>query len=108
MQCERAGEPGRVRCSIEAQAEAGRTIAWADAVLVSLPEFATALKGRIGREDATVREPGLVKWAFGVVARRGGQGEAKAKVRLVTCDAAAPSRCAPVTVDVHTILVVGS
>ncbi len=108
MQCDRAGEPGRVRCSIEAQAEPGRTIQWADAVVVSLPDFVTALKGRIGREDATVREAGIVKWAFGVVAKRGGQGEARARVRAVACEAAAPSRCQPVTVDVHTLLVVGS
>src|SRR4051794_7870125 len=75
MQCDRALEPGRVRCSIEAHAEAGRSIAWADVVLVSLPDFASALKGRIAREDTTVKEPSEIKWAFGLVARRAGQGE---------------------------------
>lgn len=107
MQCDRAFEPGRVRCSIEARAEAGRSIAWADAVILSLPEFATALKGRIGREDATARDASHVKWAFGLVARRGGQGEARARVRVVACEGEGASRCAPVTVDVRANVVVG-
>src|SRR4051812_42447318 len=57
MQCDRAIEPGRVRCSVEVHADPGRSIAWADVVIVSLPDFASALKGRIGREDTTVKEP---------------------------------------------------
>ncbi|HEY8074955.1 MAG TPA: hypothetical protein VIF62_12615, partial [Labilithrix sp.] len=72
MQCERAIEPGRVRCSIEAHAAEGRSLQWADVVLVSLPDFAAALKGRIGREDATARDATSAKWAFGIVAKRSG------------------------------------
>jgi hypothetical protein len=107
MQCDRALEPGRVRCSVEARAAQGKSIAWADVVIVSLPDFATPLKGRLGREDATAREPGDVKWAFGVVAKKAGQGEAKARVRLSVCDGAAGARCIPVVVDVHAALSVG-
>jgi hypothetical protein len=111
MRCEHALEPGRVRCSVEARAAAGKTIAWADVVIVALPDFASALKGRIGREDATSRDPDEIKWAFGLVARRAGQGEAKARVRLSLCQAASPpappSRCVPITVDVRAPLAVG-
>lgn len=107
MLCDRASEPGRVRCSIEVRADAGRTISWADAVIVSLPDFATALKGRIGKDDATAREPAQVRWAFGLVARRAGQGEARARVRLVLCDAAQASRCEPVTLEVRAQVSVG-
>jgi hypothetical protein len=107
MQCDRAAEAGRVRCSIEARAGDGRTIGWADAVLLSLPDFASALKGRIGHADATSREASHIRWALGLVARRAGQGEARARVRAVVCEAAAPSRCVPVTVEVHAIVVVG-
>lgn len=112
MQCDRAIEPGRVRCSAEAHVDGSAyVIAWADVAIVSLPEFAAALKGRIGPSDATLRQPADDRWAFGLVAKRTGQGEARARVRAVVCEArpaAPPSRCAPIVVDVHAILAVGS
>jgi hypothetical protein len=117
MQCDRANEPGRVRCTVETHLEGGRTLAWADVELVSLPEFASALKGRIGPEDALARDTTSTKWALGLVARRPGQGEARARVRVVACEAPrdpapdagpAPSpRCTPVTVLVKAQLTVG-
>jgi hypothetical protein len=110
MQCDRASEPGRVRCSVEARIEGGRTIAWADVEILSLPEFASALKGRIGPQDAVARDATSAKWGLGLVARRAGQGEVRARVRIVACEAprsapsagtqAPPSRCVPVTVEV--------
>jgi hypothetical protein len=120
MQCDRASEPGRVRCTVEARIEGGRTLAWADVELVSLPEFASALKGRIGPQDALSRDATSTKWALGLVARRAGQGEARARVRVVACEparagaaaetdgGAPPSpRCAPVMVVVKAQLSVG-
>jgi hypothetical protein len=111
MQCDRAIEPGRVRCAVEAHVDgAAHSIAWADVTIVSLPEFAAALKGRVGAADATSRDPSSHKWAFGLVAKKTGQGEARARVRAVVCDvvsAAPPARCAPVVVEVHAVLAVG-
>jgi hypothetical protein len=107
MQCERALEPGRVRCSVEAHVVEGRSLAWADVVIVSLPELAAALKGRIAREDAVAREASSAKWAFGLVAKRAGQGEVRARVRAVTCEGFTGQRCVPTVVDVHTIISVG-
>jgi hypothetical protein len=111
MTCDRAAEPGRVKCSVEARATGGRSISWADVVLVELPDFTAALKGRIGPADATSRDASSQQWAFGLVARRVGEGEAKARVRVVVCeasvgDASAPT-CAPATVDVRAIVRVG-
>ncbi len=110
MQCERASEPGRVRCSVEVRTAAPRSIAWADVAILQLPDFASALKGRIGPADATARDPSGVKWAFGLVARRAGQGEARARVRVVLCEPGAsggePS-CAPRSIEVRATLVVG-
>jgi hypothetical protein len=104
MQCDRASEPGRVRCSVETRIEGGRTLAWADVELLSLPDFASALKGRIGPQDAVARDATSAKWGLGLVAKRAGQGEVRARVRVVACEAAAsssrPPRCAPVTVEV--------
>ena len=100
MQCDRAAEPGRVRCTVEVRIDGGRTLAWADVEILSLPDFASALKGRIGPQDAVSRDSTSTKWGFGLVARRAGQGEVRARIRLVACDAS--SRCAPATLDVKT------
>ncbi len=110
MQCERAAEPGRVRCSVEIRAAESRSIAWADVAILELPDFASALKGRIGPADATARDAASVKWAFGLVARRAGQGEARARVRVVLCEPSAGGgepACAPRSVEVSATLVVG-
>src|SRR5436190_16419948 len=102
MSCDRAPEPGRMRCSIEAKVGEGRTIAWADVAILQLPEFATALKGRIGPSDATSREAASTKWAFGLVAKKAGQGEARARVRIVACEVST-SKCSPLTVEVRSM-----
>ena len=108
MACERATEPGRVRCSAEVRAGGGRTIAWSDVTLLQLPEFVSALKGRVGQADATARDASSTKWAFGLVARRAGQGEARARVRVVVCEAGTgPQRCAPHTTEVRAMVNVG-
>lgn len=113
MQCDRASEAGRVRCTVEVHASGARTIAWADVEILALPEFASALKGRIGPQDALSRDATSTKWALGLVARRAGQGVVRARVRVVACEAvpstppgAAP-RCAPVALEVTAQVVVG-
>jgi hypothetical protein len=106
MQCERAAEPGRVRCSVEVRTTAPRTIAWADVAILQLPDFASALKGRVGPDDATSRDANSVKWAFGLVAKRAGQGEARVRVRVVACDGEGV-KCAPQSTEVRAMLNVG-
>lgn len=107
MQCDRTSEPGRVRCTVEAHAEGGRTLTWGDVEIVSLPDFTTALKGRIGRDDATFRDATTAKWAFGLVAKKAGQGELRARVRGVVCTPPGESRCAPVVVEARAPVIVG-
>ena len=111
MQCDRAVEPGRVKCSVETKVTGDRSIVWADVALVEVPEFTAALKGRIGPGDAVLRDAAHQKWAFGLVARKPGNGEARARVRAVVCepavaDAGAP-KCAPATIDVRAVVHVG-
>jgi hypothetical protein len=89
LTCERASSPGRVRCEAEAHVGAGESIAWGDVLLLSMPPFATALRGRIGPHDASVREATLWKWAFAIVAREKGRGEIDGRVRMVVCRARA-------------------
>lgn len=109
MTCERAAQPGRVRCAAEVKVTGDRTLAWADVTLVELPENTSALKGRIGPADTTARDASHAAWAFGLVARKAGQGDARAKVRAVVCasaDGGAPS-CTPRTVEITAKVVVG-
>jgi hypothetical protein len=111
MQCDKAPEPGRVRCSVEARTKNGRALAWADVAILELPDFAAALKGRIGADGVVAHDATSEKWAFGIVARSAGRGDARARVRMVVCDAppgeAGAGRCAPVTLDVKAVIQVG-
>lgn len=107
MQCDRATEPGRVRCTVEAHVEGGKTMPWADVEIVAVPEFATALKGRIGKDDATARDATSGKWAFGLVAKKNGSGEVRARVRVVVCTPPGENRCAPTVVEVRAPIIVG-
>lgn len=95
-----------MRCTVEVRLEPGgaRTLAWADVEILALPDFASALKGRIGPQDALSRDASSTKWALGLVARRAGQGDVRARVRLVACEG---KRCAPVTVEVKAAITVG-
>jgi hypothetical protein len=115
MQCDRASEAGRVRCTVEARVTGQRTITWADVEILSLPDFASALKGRIGPQDALSRDAVSAKWALGLVARRAGQGEVRGRVRVVLCDPVRPgappneprAHCAPLVVEVQAQVTVG-
>jgi hypothetical protein len=85
MTCEPATGPGRVRCEVEARVPPGESITWGDVVLQRVPPFAGALRGRVGPHDASVREPGLWRWPFALVAREKGAGEVEGRVRMVVC-----------------------
>ncbi|MCA9584360.1 MAG: hypothetical protein KC657_03280 [Myxococcales bacterium] len=106
MECDRAAEPGRVRCSVEARADGG-AIVWGDVQIVDVPSFITPLKGRIGVSDATTREPSAWRWALALVARQTGQGRVHARVRLLHCADADKTRCVPVVREVTAQLSVG-
>jgi hypothetical protein len=104
MLCDRAPEPGRVRCFVELRAPQDRTISWADVVIQKVPDFVAPLKGRLGQEDTTAKEGARWRWAFGIVAKKTGQGEARALVRVVLCEG---KRCAPVSTEVKATITVG-
>ncbi len=105
MQCDRSAEPGRVRCTVELRLEGERTLSWADVEIVALPDFAAPLRGRIGPQDALVREATRTTWGLALVARRTGHGSVRARVRFVSCEG---SQCTPASVDIETPLTVGS
>ncbi|HTQ46290.1 MAG TPA: hypothetical protein VMI75_26220 [Polyangiaceae bacterium] len=88
MTCEHADGPGRVRCDVEARVGAGESISWGDVVIVKTPPFVSALRGRIGLQDATTHEPDVWRWALALVAHDKGTGDVEARVRLVVCKGA--------------------
>ncbi len=104
MTCDRVDSPGRVRCEVEARVGPGQSIAWGDMVLVGTPPFVSALRGRIGPHDATVRDPEYWSWALAVVTRERGSGDVEARLRLVVC---AEGHCAPRVVGVLGHVVAG-
>jgi hypothetical protein len=106
MQCDRAGEPGRVRCSVETLASAGKSIEWAEVEIVSVPDFAIALRGRVGPLDAASKEPGRWRFALALASKRSGRGEVVARVRVVECTE--DKRCVTREGRVATEVVVGS
>ena len=85
MTCDPVPVPGRVRCEVEARVPPGQSISWGDVVLQRVPPFATALRGRVGPHDASVREPDLWRWPFALVARGKGTGQIEGQVRVVVC-----------------------
>jgi hypothetical protein len=104
MRCERVDAPGRVRCEVEALASPGESISAGDIVILRTPPFVSALRGRIGPNDATTREPGVWRWAFALAARGRGSGEVEARARLVLCR---EGRCLPREAPVSGLVVVG-
>jgi hypothetical protein len=106
MQCDRAGEPGRVRCSVEVRAGEGLAISWAEVEIVSVPEFAVPLRGRLGPSDAASKESGRWRFPLALASRRLGRGEVVARVRTVECNT--DKRCVTREATVKADVVVGS
>ncbi len=106
MQCDRAGEPGRVRCSVEVRATEGLGISWAEVEIVGVPEFAVPLRGRLGPSDAASKEPSRWRFPLALASRRLGRGDVTARIRTVECNV--DKRCVTREALVKTEMVVGS
>ena len=104
LRCPASQGTGRVRCTVDATAREGRTITWADVVIVSSPAFATPLRGRLAPEDAIDQTRERWRWEFALAARTRGRGDVTVRIRAVTC---VQNACTPWHRDVTTQLVVG-
>jgi hypothetical protein len=84
--CIAADKPGRIRCRavVELPLDAASTqkITWGQLAVVSSDPAVTPLRGRLGPNDAEVREDGRMAWSFSVAAAE--VGERSMKVRLST------------------------
>jgi hypothetical protein len=107
IECARVGGPGRVRCEVEVRPPTGAVLRWADVVLVRVPPFAAALRGRVGSDEASIREETVWRFSLALAARARGTGEVEARVRLIACHGDAGEVCTPYEVSVRGQVVVG-
>jgi len=105
-QCDRASEPGRVRCGVEVRPAKDEKLVWADVSVVKVPPFCAPLRGRTGPLEATARDTNGYRFALALVARSTQKGELELRVRAVVCS---ESRgCRTVTLAPTADVVVGS
>lgn len=97
--------PGRVRCEADVNAPPGTSLSWVDLQIVETPPFLSALKGRIGPADATLKEKAEWRFSFGLVAKARGSGDVRLRVRAVVCR---ESGCQPMTAIAIAPVVSGS
>jgi hypothetical protein len=96
LACRREVSPGRVQCELEVTTASGR-LAWADAVVVSVPEFAKPLRSRVGPEQALRRSERTTTLPLALAATRSGRGELRVEARAVVCATRSNADCTPFT-----------
>jgi hypothetical protein len=91
----RAGQ-GRIVCTLDVGARSGTVLRWADALVVSAPDFAPPLRSRI---VASLPEEGAARVSIAVplFAREENTGMLRVKARAVVCAEGAPESCEPVS-----------
>lgn len=105
VQCDKATEPGRVRCGVDVRPAERQRLVWADVSVVRAPSFSSALRGRVGPGEATARDATGYRFALALVARINGKGPLVLRVRAVTCSDG--DGCRASSVEVSTELSVG-
>jgi len=83
--CRPERSPGRVLCELSVAPRGGR-LEWADALVVSAPEFARPLQSRVGAAQASRAGDGSLKLPLALAATRQGSGELTVAARAVVCD----------------------
>ena len=93
MGCALEAGTGRLLCTVTLAPPPGSTLSWSDAVVVSAPAGAHALRSRVASARATPE-----RILIGFVLTEGGGGTIEVRARAVTCPEA-PRRgaCEPVT-----------
>lgn len=96
LSCRRESAPGRVLCELEVEVSRGR-LAWADALVERTPEFARALRSRVGPGSATGGTPRRLRLPLALAATATGTGELVVRARYVACEPGSGGRelCAP-------------
>lgn len=82
--CAPATGPGKIRCDVAVTATAGK-LGFTDIAVLSAPDFAPALRSRLGPEDATRREDGGIEFVLALLAKSTGVGQVRVAARAVVC-----------------------
>ena len=82
--CEPKSSRGRVLCEVEIEALRGK-LAWADAVVLSAPDFAPPLKTRVGSQGEKARSDRRVRLPIAFLAKTEGTGPVTIRARAVVC-----------------------
>lgn len=109
LACRREAAPGRVLCELEVEVTRGR-LAWADALVERTPEFARALRSRVGPRSATGGTSRRLRLPLALAATATGQGELAVRARWVACAPLETGRelCSPQTRLITARVEVGS
>jgi hypothetical protein len=84
LACRRESGPGRVLCEAEIESREGR-LTWADVVVLEAPEFAKALRVRIGPLEATAKSERRLRLPLALLAVKNGKGVLVVRARAVVC-----------------------
>jgi hypothetical protein len=109
LSCRREAAPGRVLCELEVELTRGR-LAWADALVQRAPDFARALRARVGPRSATGGTSRRLRLPLALAATATGSGEIAVRARWVTCAPTQGGRelCSPSTRTVTALVNVGA
>lgn len=96
LECPTRAGKGRIVCTLEVEAREGRVLRWADALVVSAPEFAPPLRSRI---SASLPDEGAVRAGIPIAlfARGENTGVLRVKARAVVCLQSSRDACVPET-----------
>lgn len=106
LACGPVPAPGRVLCQVELEASPERVV-WADALVVSSPDFAKPLRARVPASSDGAAGRRAVALAF--MAEREGRGPVTVTARAVLCaSASGADECRPELRRLQAELAVGS
>lgn len=108
LACRPEAAPGRVLCELKFAAQPGARLVWADALVISAPDFARPLRARIAPERFKGAGTGERKLSLGFLAAQTGVGRVVVKARAVVCRGEGEQeRCSPESQDVSAEVRVG-
>ncbi len=87
LSCRPEAGPGRVLCELEVEARGALRLSWADGLVVHSPEFASPLRSRVGKSQASAKTPARLRLPIALAATSAGEGQLEVSARWVVCRA---------------------
>jgi len=94
LACDPITGPGRVLCTVEMRSKRTARIDWADALVVSAPDFARPLRSRVAADRVHSGSDDVARVALALVVTGQGRGVLRVRARAVLCqERAGGERC---------------